>query len=769
MGKTLILSKQNIRLIRFITAIAMVALVYYGLSEISRHVASTPKSVTPVWLPDGLASAVVLICGYEILPGIFIGSFLANIWAFFDTSNGYGAISSVLEVLGIAIGTTAGAGIGRYLLNKKVNYRNIFKNLGNVCQFLAFTVTLAPMINATVGVGCLWLGNYVIWDNLPTVWFTWWVSNLAGICILTPVILSWYSLYSIAVKGKPKSAVISSKVVRQVDYWRLIELIVLIVFVTVVSFISFCLGYDLEYILITSVVWSSVRFGQFISTNLIVLISIIAVIGTVQGLGTFSIQNNAQSGGHSLVLLQSFIVVIVVTTLSLIGILSEKKQAIAKLQRSRKILIEQSTQLENSKLILNENALILEQKNTALIESKKLAEQANRIKTEFLSNMSHELRTPLNGILGFVQLLQDSQRLDSQDKSDLLAIYQSGTHLLNLINDILDISKIEAGKMELQPLDVYFPAFLSDLVGVMQIQATNKNIDLIYVYAPDLPELVNVDAKRLKQILLNLLGNAIKFCEKGQVIFKVSCDNSTVNNSSMPINFMVEDSGIGIDEKSLETIFLPFEQFGESKFQTQGTGLGLPISQKIAELMGSKITVNSQIGVGSVFQFTVDIQVIESKIDSEQNIGQNNEQNIALLKNKSAFDQKLSQKLPLRILLAEDNVVNQRVVCKILDRLGYKIDVVSNGLQVLESMRSQIYDVVLMDMQMPEMNGLEATKRIISDSSFGYRPYIIALTANAMESDRYFCLEAGMNDFISKPINVDLLVEALWRSRSQKD
>jgi signal transduction histidine kinase len=298
--------------------------------------------------------------------------------------------------------------------------------------------------------------------------------------------------------------------------------------------------------------------------------------------------------------------------------------------------------------------------------------------------MSHELRTPLNGILGFVQLLQDSQRLDSQDKSDLLAIYQSGTHLLNLINDILDISKIEAGKMELQPLDVYLPAFLSDLVGIIQIQATNKNIDLIYVYPPHLPELVNVDAKRLKQILLNLLGNAIKFCEKGQVIFKVTCDDSTFKNSSMSISFTIEDSGIGIGAERLETIFLPFEQFGESKFQAQGTGLGLPISQKIAELMGSKITVKSQIGVGSVFQFTVDIQVIESQIHSEQNP----QQNISLVKNKSAFDQKLSQKLPLRILLAEDNVVNQRVVCKILDRLGYKIDVVGNGLKVLEAIHS---------------------------------------------------------------------------------
>lgn len=762
MGKMLILSKQNIKLIRLIVAIAMVALVYYGLSEISRHVASTPKSVTPVWLPDGFASAVVLICGYEILPGILIGSFLANIWAFFDRSNAYAAISSVLEVLGIAIGTTAGAGIGRYLLNKKVNCRNIFKNLGNVCQFLVFTVALAPMINATVGVLCLCIGNYAPWDTFPTVWLTWWVSNLAGISILTPAILSWYNLYCTVFKGKLKSQVTFIKAFKEQNYWRLIELIILIVFILTVSFISFYLGYNLEYILIACIVWSVLRFGQLISTNLIVLISTIAILGTVRGLGIFSLQNNYHSGSHSLVLLQSFIVVIVVTTLCLVGILSEKKQAISKLQRSEIILIEQSRQLENSKLILNENALILEQKNTALIEAKKLAEQANRTKTEFLSNMSHELRTPLNGILGFVQLLQDSQRLDSQDKSDLLAIYQSGTHLLNLINDILDISKIEAGKMELQPLDVYLPAFLSDLVGIIQIQATNKNIDLIYVYPPHLPELVNVDAKRLKQILLNLLGNAIKFCEKGQVIFKVTCDDSTFKNSSMSISFTIEDSGIGIGAERLETIFLPFEQFGESKFQAQGTGLGLPISQKIAELMGSKITVKSQIGVGSVFQFTVDIQVIESQIHSEQNP----QQNISLVKNKSAFDQKLSQKLPLRILLAEDNVVNQRVVCKILDRLGYKIDVVSNGLKVLESMRSQIYDVVLMDMQMPEMNGLEATKHIISDSSFEYRPYIIALTANAMESDRYFCLEAGMNDFISKPINVDLLVEALWRSRN---
>jgi signal transduction histidine kinase/ActR/RegA family two-component response regulator len=757
-----VLSQQRLKRCPRIVAIAIVALVYYGTAELSRHVAATPQSVTPVWPPDGFAAAAVMIWGLQILPGILVGSFLANIWAFFNGESLYVGIVSVLQVLGIAIGTTIGAGLGNYLLRQMIKGRNPFRRLSDVYQFLGFTGVLAPMINATIGVVCLCLGGRLPWSMFGSTWLTWCISNMAGIYIFTPAILSWYELYFKASK-KINSNSNSKAEAKPIRIRLIIEAIVLTTIVVGISFLSFYQDYDLEYTLIPCLIWSVVRFGRFGTTNLVVIITMIAILGTVRGLGTFSINHS----DHSLVLLQYFIITIVVAILSLIAILSEKQEVIAKLQISKTRLINQSKQLESSKLVLKENTLILAQQNLDLTEAKKVAEKANRTKTEFLSNMSHELRTPLNGILGFVQLLQDSKHLDSQDQADLLAIYQSGIHLLNLINDILDIAKIEAGKMNLQLQDVHFPSFLQDLVAVIQVQATRKNIDFIYQFSPDLPQLIHVDDQRLRQILLNLLGNAIKFCEQGQVIFKVSCSqpchqnscdqNPEITKSLIAINFEVKDSGIGLESDRLESIFLPFEQFGESKFQSQGTGLGLPISQKIVEMMGSKITVSSQKGVGSVFQFTVNLQVIEPPPLDQQDI--------SIVSNKSTFDQKLAQKLPLRILLAEDNTVNQRVACKILDRLGYKVDVVADGLQVLEAMRLRAYDVVLMDVQMPEMDGIEATKHMINDRTLAYCPYIIALTANAMDSDRYFCMEAGMNDFISKPINVELLVEALWRSQ----
>ena len=486
----------------------------------------------------------------------------------------------------------------------------------------------------------------------------------------------------------------------------------------------------------------------------------IAVFGTVRGLGIFANPNF----NYSLISLQSFIVVIVVTTLSLIAILAEKQQAIAHLQHSEKKLTDKSIQLEKSQSSLHETALILENQNVALIEANKVAEAANRTKTEFLSNMSHELRTPLNAILGFTQLLQDSKNLENRDKSDLQAIEQSGNHLLNLIDDILDIAKIEAGKMEIQINDVFFPRFLQDLVRITQVLASKKNISFVYHFSDDLPEIVHTDEQRLRQILLNLLSNAIKFTEKGNIILRVSShklldSNSDVSNSLTPINFEVEDSGIGIDISRQESIFLPFEQAGETRFKAQGTGLGLAISQRIATMMGSRITVISQQDVGSIFRFTVNLGSPKTQFPYRYNSSVPND--------KSAFDPDLSQKLPLRILLAEDNAVNQKIARKILNRLGYEIDISSNGLQVLAAVREHNYDVILMDVQMPEMDGIEATKYIVNDKDLKHRPYIIALTANAMDSDRLLCVDAGMNDFMKKPIHVNLLVQALWRSQSK--
>ncbi|WP_263972436.1 MASE1 domain-containing protein [Pseudanabaena yagii] len=736
------------------------ALIYYGIAEISRHIASTPQSVTPVWPPDGFASAAVLIFGYQILPGILIGSFLANIWAFFNADSWYMAIASVLQVVGIAIGTTLGTGFGNYLFRQIMKGRNLFRRLNDVYKFLLLIGLIAPMINATVGVVCLCLGGKVSWSGFGTVWLTWWISNVAGICIFTPAILSWYEFYLKhlnTIRDTKQFPFGDQTQSSRLNPWRIFEAITLIIIVVCLSLASFYEEYDLEYMLLPCLVWTVLRFGILGTTNLIVVITMIAVSGTVKGLGAFG-----NDSTHSLISLQSFIVVMVVTTLSLISILAEKQQAIASLQQSKIRLVNKSIQLESSKTSLNETALMLEKQNLALTEAKKAAEEANRTKTEFLSNMSHELRTPLNAILGLVQLLQESKNIDYQEKLDIQTIYQSGTHLLNLIDDILDISKIEAGKMELHLQDVYLLRLLQELVDIIRVQANQKNIEFIYLFSPRLPKIIHTDSKRLRQILLNLLSNAVKFTNKGHVIFRVYFpqvigENITETSTNILINFEVEDSGIGISVDKLESIFLAFEQVGETHFKNQGTGLGLAISQRIAEMMGSKIIVSSQRGVGSVFRFSVKFQVPESNLSVKPNV--------SIISGKSVFEQNLSQRLPLKILVAEDNIVNQKVAHKILSRLGYEIDIVTNGLKVLDALNRHSYDLIFMDVQMPEMDGLEATKRIVNDHQRSHRPYIIAMTANAMDGDREICLDAGMDDYISKPVNVNLLVEALLRSQ----
>ncbi|NUN64760.1 response regulator [Pseudanabaena biceps] len=757
-----VLSQKRLKPIPRILSIIIVALLYYGMAEISRHVAATPQDVTPVWPPDGFASAAILIFGFQLLPGVLIGSFLANIWAFFNADSWYMEIFSILQVLGIAIGTTIGTGLGNYLLRRSINGRNPFRRLDDLYKFLGFTGALAPMINATAGVLCLCLGGQIPWSIFGTVWITWWVSNVAGICIFTPAIISWYKFYVNSTKHKEKLLVNWKTEAKKIRFRRVIEAIILIVITLEISFLSFYQNYPLSYTLIPCLIFAVNRFGDFGATNLIVVITTISVLGTVKGLSSFAIQYP----DSSLVLLQCFIVVVVLTTLSLIAILSEKKQAIANLQKSKVRLINKSVQLKDNQAILNENALILEQKNIALTESKKVAESASLVKSEFLSNMSHELRTPLNAILGLTQVLQTSKNLDHEEQSDLKTVIQSGAYLLELIDDILDISKIEAGKMELQFQNIDFLQFLTDLVNTFKVQINHKNIDFDYQFSPDLPQFVYIDSKRLRQVLFNLLSNAIKFTTKGSIILRVIASKSNksqleLEKTLISISFEVEDSGIGIDVKRLESIFLPFERAEETKFKIQGTGLGLAISQKIVMMMGGEINVSSKYGVGSIFGFTVCLEIPKTNISDKHDIPNK------LASNTNIYDKYLAQKLPLRILLAEDNPINQLVASKILNRLGYEIEIADNGVQVLEAMQNRNYDVILMDMQMPEMDGIEATKHIVGNTDLACRPYIIALTANVMDSDRQICMDAGMDDFISKPVNVDSLTKALWRSLRQ--
>lgn len=418
-----------------------------------------------------------------------------------------------------------------------------------------------------------------------------------------------------------------------------------------------------------------------------------------------------------------------------------------------------------------------------LQKSKQAAEAANHAKSEFLANMSHELRTPLNSILGFAQILQRSKTMTEEELDNIRIIYQSGSHLLTLINDILDLAKIEAQKMELCPTDLLFPSFLRAVVEICRIGAQQKGISFTYQPSFQLPTTIHADEQRLRQVLINLLVNAIKFTNTGGVIFKVevmgkgesgirNCENfnqiptlqSSIQNLKSEIQiwkirFQVEDTGVGMTSEQLERIFLPFEQVGNTHYKGEGAGLGLAISQKLIQMMGSTLQVTSKPGVGSVFWMDLDLPVT-AELSQTAKSGQPS------AAKPGQLDLQLAQQLPLRILLAEDNTVNQKVALHLLKLLGYRADVVQNGQEVLSSLRRQSYDVVLMDVQMPEMDGLEATRHICQEWSKGSRPRIIAVTANAMQEDREECLAAGMSDYISKPIRLEALVQALRQCRA---
>jgi signal transduction histidine kinase/ActR/RegA family two-component response regulator len=754
---------------------AGVALAYVAAGRLGLLLAIPGATVSLVWPPSGLALAALLVWGRPVVPGLIAGAFAANL--------SFGAPMAMAAAA--AFGNPIEALVGAWLL-RRLAVRTSFDRVSDVGLFTA-CAAVSAIPAATVGALAHWATGTPATSPV-LLWAGWWVGDTLGVLIGTPALL--------AILGHDPSA----------SGWRSPRFVAAFAATTLgalglfASDLASGLAHlPLPYVLMPLLAWIAVRSGPGCTAITTLVVSTIAVAGAAAGYGIF----NDMPLQLRLATLLVHLVTMALMSLLLSSTARERDLAVSRawqandeldarvrqrteeLARAHDQLVDRSSGLESANHALERQAMAMRAQQLAALNlaadaqhaqqaavqaeralavqaeelriARDAAEAATRTKSSFLATMSHEIRTPMNGIIGMTDLLLESSMTDAQ-REQLMTVQRSGHALLAIINDILDFSKVEAGKLVVERLRVEIRPTISDVLQLLGPRADEKGLRLSVDFGADVPEAIDTDPVRLRQVLTNLVGNALKFTAEGFVRVQVDHEGGR-------LRVQVSDSGPGIPVDSQQYLFQPFSQLDVSTTRRfGGTGLGLAICRQLVELLGGEIGIVSPLGDGqqaagrgSMFWFTVPAPVSSSA-------------GRAVEAPVSGPPRAPARSSRCRVLVAEDNPVNQKVIVAMLQKLSISPTVVGNGQQAVDAVSAGEFDLILMDCQMPTMDGFAAT-RAIRQRDLPCQPAIVAVTANAMASDAAECRAAGMDDYISKPISVGELrrVLAPWLEEGARE
>lgn len=661
---------------------------------------------SPVWPGAGVTVGGLLAWGRSRWFGVLLGALIVNVFLRPDPLWG-----DIIGSAGILVGVWL-----TVVLMEQLGGRQLFAKVQQAVAFTLCAFLTGTLLQSLVGVSVVFANTGKPWQEFGQFFTNWWIGDSIGVLVIAPLFVAW---------GSPQ-------VVGQSASVRGGEFFALLLSLGLISYAVFLLEQPLEYLYFLPILWSAFRFGHRVTVSMTAIVATVAAILTSYKLGVFF---RIFEQSQSLLLFQMFVGVLAGTSLAVLGIVSENQAAQERLHRL-------NADLEQRVL---ERTKSLQESETHALGLATKAEAANKAKSAFIANMSHELRSPLNAVIGFSQLMLRSKDLPPDHYENAGIIYRSGDYLLTLINNILDLSKIEAQKATLNPHNFDLHRLLADLEDMLHLRAANAGLDLTLEYSAAVPQYVTADETKLRQVLINLLSNAIKFTPQGRAWLTV--DAHTRQDEHYELAITVGDTGVGMAAAELAELFQPFSQGQAGREKQEGTGLGLSITQKFIQLMGGSISVESQPGRGTQFYITLPVMAGRPTLAA---MAEGHPPVLGLAPNQPTY----------RLLVVDDKAVNRQLLVKLLQPLGFEVQEAANGQEAIACWETWEPHLIWMDMRMPIMDGYEATKYIKSTTK-GNATAVVALTASVLEEEQAIILSAGCDDFLRKPFNEHVIFETL--------